>query len=173
MNEPDRPGGRATPMVTPPGGTPIPIPEAAVRLIVECEQLAIYREAQRLIVRALAAISVALGIALLSGGQTRFGSTPTFVYAAAVPGSYRTWGVAALIVGAWTFVTSFRWHRRGVMWGLASQCVVFTFFTVSIAVGAHQDRTTPFTGIAIYGGYAVLCAIAYAVGHELRREGRR
>lgn len=165
MSEPQRvpPVDPAPPPATPVTGT-------ALRLIVDCEQAVIYRQGQRFIVRTLAGISIAFGLSLLIGGQRRFAGTPTFAYAAAVPGSFRTWAVAAVLVGTFTALASFRPHIRPVMIGLLACCVLFAFFTVSIAVSAAQDPDTPLTGIAIYGGYSVLCAIAYVVGRELRAE---
>lgn len=156
-------------VVTPPGGVTAP----ALRIITDCEQVVIYRQAQRFIVRALAGISALFGVALLVGGRARFESTPTFNYADAMPGSYRTWGVAALTVGAFTYAASVRWqHRRGVMWGLLAQCVLFAFFTVTIAVSVVQEPTGPLTGVVIYGGYSLLCSVAYVAGHELRKVGQ-
>jgi hypothetical protein len=160
---PQRPEGAAPPL-TPPEGVP-----EALRLITDCQQTVIYKDAQRFLVRALALIAIGFGTALLLGGRARFESSPTFTYASAVPGSYRTWAVAAILVGAWTFAASFHWHRRHVMWGLLAQCVVFTFFAISIFASAIQDRTTPYTGIVIYAGYSLICAIAYVAGHELRK----
>jgi uncharacterized membrane protein HdeD (DUF308 family) len=150
--------------VTPPEGVIAP----ALRVVADCEEAVIYRHAQRFLVRTLAGISALFGLSLLVGGQARFG-TPTLTYAAAMPGSFRTWGAAALAMGVFTYAASFHWHRRAVMWGLLAQCVVFAFFTVTIAVSAVQDPTTPFTGIVIYGGYSVICTLAYGAGHELRR----
>lgn len=155
---------------TPAGHVPGPVTPESLRLIIDCGQTVIYRQAQRFLVRSLAGISAAFGVALLLGGGRRFdAATPTFTYAAAVPGSFHTWGYAALTLGVFTFVASFHWHRRAVMWGLLGQCVLFAFFTVSIAVSAAQDPTTPYTGIVIYGGYSLICTIAYVAGHELRK----
>jgi hypothetical protein len=162
MSEPQR---QPQSTATPPEGVTGP----ALRIIADCEQVVIYRQAQRFIVRVLAGISIAFGLSLLIGGTARFESSPTFAYASAMPGSYRTWGVAALLVGAGTYAASFHWRRRPVMWGLLAQCVLFAFFTVTIAVSAVQDPITPFTGVVIYGGYSLLCSVAYVAGHELRK----
>jgi hypothetical protein len=153
------------PVVTPPEGVTAP----ALQIITDCTQVVIYRQGQRFHVRTLAWISILFGLSLLAGGRARFDSTPTFAYAAAVPGSYRTWGAIAVAAGVFTYAASFHWHRRQVMWGLLAQCVVFAFFTVTIAVSVVQNPTTPLTGVVIYGGYSVFCAVAYVTGHELRK----
>jgi hypothetical protein len=91
-----------------------------------------------------------------------------------VPGGYLTWGILALGIGLFSVASSHHWaHRRNVMIGLLAQTVLFMFFTISLLASVIQSPEAPLTGIAIYGGYTILCAIAYAVGHELRRAERR
>lgn len=129
-----------------------------------------YQMGQRFSVQALALIAVAVGVSILLGGHQRFDNAPSFATAKAMPGGYLFWALAMLVSGAWTFVSTMTgWRRRGVMLGLFAQCVLFFFFTIALGFAAAQTTTTPWTGVAIYGGYCVLCAGAYAVGHELRR----
>jgi hypothetical protein len=135
-----------------------------------CEEAAdIYRWAWRLMIRALAWIAVLFGAALVFGGSDRFHNVASYAYATVIPGEHITWGLAAATTGAWTIGSSIRWHRRLVMGGLLAQCVIFGFFAVSIGASAAADHTAPFGGLVIYGGYSVLCSIAYVAGHELRR----
>lgn len=169
MSDPQRPSWDVR---TPPGGvTPEQI-IPALRVVADCEEAVIYRRAQRFLVRVLAWIAIGFGLALLLGREARFSSTPSFAYADAMPGTYTTWGTAALLIGVFTYVSSFHWHRRGVMLGLLAQCVAFAFFAITIGVSALQDRTSPFTGVVIYGGYSVICSVAYVTGHELRKVQR-
>jgi hypothetical protein len=133
-----------------------------------------YQMGQRFLVQALAVIAVAVGVAILAGGHERFDSSPAFATAKAMPGGYLFWALAMIGFGAWTYTaTLLHWSRRGVMTGLFAMCVLFFFFTIALGFAAAETATTPWTGVAIYGGYSVLCAGAYAVGHELRRADRR
>lgn len=132
-----------------------------------------YRMGQRFLVQALAVIAIAVGTAILIGGHERFDTSPAFATAKAMPGGYLFWALTMVTAGGWTYAAALTgWHRRGVMTGLFAMCSLFLFFTITLAFAAAETRTTPWTGVAIYGGYSVLCASAYAVGHELRRAGR-
>jgi hypothetical protein len=130
-----------------------------------------YKWGQRYEIRALALVALAVGVAILVGGHTRFDHAPAFATARTVLGGYYTWGLLMIAVGGWTLGASLRWKRPWVMVGLLMQCVIFAFFTITLVMAAWQTPTTAWTGVAIYGGYSVLCAIAYVVGHELRRAG--
>lgn len=137
------------------------------------ERLA-YQLGQRMEVQALGGVSVAVGLSILVGGHARFDHAPSFYVARQVPGGYLTWGLLALGIGAFTLAASHRWrHRLNVMVGLAAQTVLFMFWTISILFSDLQDQHAPYTGVAIYGGYTVLCAIAYTVGVDLERIERQ
>lgn len=130
----------------------------------------VYRMGQHFSVQALALIAVAVGVSILIGGHARFDNAPSFASAKQAPGGYLFWALLMIAVGGWTFMSAlFGWHRRSVMVGLFAMCSLFTYFTYTLALAAAETRSTPWTGVAIYGGYSVLCAGAYAVGHELRK----
>lgn len=134
-----------------------------------------YQQGQRFSVQALSLIAVAVGAALFAGGHARFDTAPSFASAKSAPGGYLFWALLMVATGGWTFVSSLSgWHhRRSVMIGLFSMCVLFTYFTIALGFAAVKTDTTPWTGTAIYGGYSVLCAGAYVVGHELRKAGHQ
>lgn len=129
----------------------------------------IYQQSQRLTIQALAVISLLVGVAILVGGPERFNHSAALVTASQVPGGWITWGVLAVLVGAWTLGSSHHWHRRGVMYGLLAQSIFFMFWTVTLTVSCFQQPNAPMTGIAVYGGYSVACSICFVTGHELRR----
>lgn len=133
---------------------------------------AAYKTGVRLGVQTLAMIAVAVGVSLLAGGHERFDNAPAFANAKTAPGGYLFWAVLMIATGCWTLgSTVMGWRRRAVMCGLFSMCTLFTYFTIALAIAAAQTTTTPWTGVAIYGGYSVLCAGAYVIGHELRKMG--
>lgn len=135
----------------------------------DLDEARVYQRSWRFLIRALAVIGAGLGISILTGGVDRFDGTPSFAYAESFPGGHITWGVAATVVGAYTYASTFRWHRRCLLVGLFVETVIFAFFAITITVSATEDRTTPLTGIITYGGYAFMCALGYVAGHELRR----
>lgn len=129
----------------------------------------IYQQSTRITARALASISLLVGAAILIGGPDRFNYSPAFATAATVPGGWVTWGILDAVVGTWTLIASHNWHRREVMWGLLAQTVLFSFWTVTIGYASVMQPRSPFTGVAVYGGYTVACSICYVAGHELRK----
>lgn len=131
---------------------------------------ATYKIGVRLGVQALALIAIAVGVSLLVGGHERFDNAPSFTYAKSAPGGYLFWALLMAATGGWTLGSTVHgWRRRGVMAGLFAMCSLFTYFTIALYLAAASTATTPWTGCAIYGGYSVLCAGAYVVGHELGR----
>ncbi len=131
-----------------------------------------YQESNRAVIRALALIAFVVGLAIILGGPERFNHTPSLSVAAQFPGGWVSWGVAAMGIGAWTTVASIGWHRRGVMFGMLAQTLFFSFWTVTIGVSAFQQPTAPLTGIGVYGGYSLTCAIKFVAGRELARADR-
>lgn len=132
-----------------------------------------YKMGQRFSVQALAGIAIGVGAAILAGGHGRFDNAPAFSTAKTMPGGYLFWAFAMILVGSWTLgATLLGWHRREVMIGLFAMSTLFLYFTMTLTIAAVETASTPWTGVAIYGGYSVLCAGAYAVGHELRKTER-
>lgn len=132
-------------------------------------RLVAYQFGHRAMIATLATVGVALGVAMIVGGPERF-SSPGFRTARVVPGGVYTWGGMLTAAGLLTAAGIIRhWSRRIVMAGMACEGCWFAFFAVSLGVATFSDPHVAVTGPIVYSGVAVLCAIGYDTGSELRR----
>lgn len=132
-------------------------------------RLAAYQFSTRATILCLAAGGAVLGVAMILGGPDRFGA-PGFATARLVQGGVYTWGAVLMTSSGVSLAGIVRgWSRRVVMAGMALEGCWFAFFAVALGLAAFRDPKVAVTGPIIYTVIAIVCAVGFDTGRELRR----
>jgi hypothetical protein len=128
----------------------------------------VYVATFRLLSRLYAGCGLALGLVLLLGGPTRFGSR-SFDTLRAVPGGVGTWGAVGLVGGAVMLFGSWTARVRSVQTGAAVLVGWHAFFALTFTVAAIRTGTTSLTGCVTYAACAAWGGLMLSA---LREAGR-
>lgn len=124
----------------------------------DTEQMVSGRAAQwalQAITRTLSTVMAALGVAILVGGERRFGGL-SYSFALDTPGAPWSWGALALAAGFGLLLGTFTEDNRMVALGGFACGFWCLFFAITFARAAAAFEEANSTAMVAYGGFAVL-----------------
>lgn len=130
--------------------------------------LATYRWLFRMFVMLFGSGGLAMGVAMVAGGQHRFNS-PGFATANLVPGGVNTWGALIAVPGLLTLLgVARRYHTHLLRAGLLGEAFWFWFFDISLIYTTWTNPNGPITGCVAYFVLTVACLVLWGVASYTR-----